>query len=77
MAAAYQYPRLSRFCYLAKDLHLEYSLSLEGRLPRDINDEEISTEDWLIIFKCLHQKNTKLYLVNLREDFVNECMLLY
>ncbi|MCO5615108.1 hypothetical protein L7F22_069397 [Adiantum nelumboides] len=40
--AAYQYPRLSRFCYSAEDQHSEYGLSLKGKLPRDIADDEIS-----------------------------------
>ncbi|MCO5614993.1 hypothetical protein L7F22_069280 [Adiantum nelumboides] len=72
--AAYQYPRLSKFCYLAEDLHSEYGLSLEGKLPRDIADDKISDKDWLTVFKCLHQKNTKLYISSVRED---KCRLLY
>ncbi|MCO5566376.1 hypothetical protein L7F22_020053 [Adiantum nelumboides] len=75
--AAYQYPRLSKFCYSVKDLHSEYGLSLEGKLPRDITDDEISDKDWLTVFKCLHQKNTKLYISSVREEFVDECRLLY
>ncbi|MCO5584288.1 hypothetical protein L7F22_038212 [Adiantum nelumboides] len=75
--AAYQYPRLSKFCYSADDLHSEYGLSLEGKLPRDIADDEISDKDWLTVFKCLHQKNTKLYISSVREEFVDECRLLY
>ncbi|MCO5578247.1 hypothetical protein L7F22_032086 [Adiantum nelumboides] len=70
-------PRLSRFCYSAEDLHSEYGLSLEGKLPRDIADYEISDKDWLTVFKCLHQKNTKLYISSVREEFVDECRLLY
>ncbi|MCO5614780.1 hypothetical protein L7F22_069064 [Adiantum nelumboides] len=75
--AAYQYPRLSRFCYSVEDLHSEYGLSLEGKLPRDITDDELSDKDWLTVFKCLHQKNTKLYISSVREEFVGECRLLY
>ncbi|MCO5579377.1 hypothetical protein L7F22_033232 [Adiantum nelumboides] len=74
---AYQYPRLSRFCYSVENLHSEYGLSLEGKLPRDIADDEISDKDWLTAFKCLHQKNTKLYISSVREEFVDECRLLY
>ena len=77
LAAAYQYPRLSRFCYSAEDLHSEYGLSLEGKLPRDIADDEILDKDWLTVFKNLHQKNTKLYIASVREEFVDECRLLY
>ncbi|MCO5586917.1 hypothetical protein L7F22_040861 [Adiantum nelumboides] len=75
--AAYQYPRLSKFCYSAEDLHSEYGLNLEGKLPRDIADDEISDKDWLTVFKCLHQKNTKLYISSVRKEFVDECRLLY
>ncbi|MCO5561560.1 hypothetical protein L7F22_015180 [Adiantum nelumboides] len=75
--AAYQYPRLYKFCYSADDLHSEYGLSLEGKLPRDIVDDEISDKDWLTVFNCLHQKNTKLYISSVREEFVDECRLLY
>ncbi|MCO5566966.1 hypothetical protein L7F22_020649 [Adiantum nelumboides] len=77
LATAYQYPRLSKFCYSADDLHSEYGLSLEGKLPRDIADEEILNKDWITVFKCLHQKNTKLYISSVREEFVDECRLLY
>ncbi|MCO5593828.1 hypothetical protein L7F22_047846 [Adiantum nelumboides] len=77
LGAACQYPCLSRFCYSADDLHSEYGLSLEGKLPRDIADDEILDKDWLTLFKCLHQKNTKLYIFSVREEFVDECRLLY
>ena len=77
LAAAYQYPRLARFCYSAEDLHSEYGLSLEGKLPREIADDEILEKDSLTVFKCLPQKNTKLYIASVREEFANECRLLY
>ncbi len=75
--AALEYPRLSRFCFSAKELHEEYGLNLEGKLPKDLADKNISDEEWLSVFKCLHKKSTKLFFNHVTDEFVDECRLLY
>ncbi|MCO5593115.1 hypothetical protein L7F22_047121 [Adiantum nelumboides] len=74
---ALEYPRLSKFCFSAEELHEEYGLSLEGKLPKELSDKDIPNEEWLSVFKCLHKKNTKLFLNHVRDEFVDECRLLY
>ncbi|MCO5584377.1 hypothetical protein L7F22_038303 [Adiantum nelumboides] len=69
--------RLSKFCFLAEELHEEYGLSLEGKLPKELSDKDIRDEEWLSVFKCLHKENTKLFLNHVRDEFVDECWFLY
>ncbi|MCO5558027.1 hypothetical protein L7F22_011602 [Adiantum nelumboides] len=70
-------PWLSKFYVSAKELHEEYGLGLEGKLPKELSDKDIPDEEWLSIFKCLHKKNTKLFLNHMRDEFVVECRILY
>ncbi|MCO5560782.1 hypothetical protein L7F22_014402 [Adiantum nelumboides] len=72
-----EYPRLSKFFFLAKELHEEYGLSLEGKLLKELLDKDIPNEEWLSVFKCLHKKSTNLFLNHVRDEFVDECRLLY
>ncbi|MCO5550580.1 hypothetical protein L7F22_004068 [Adiantum nelumboides] len=74
---ALEYLRLSKFCFSAKELHEEYGISLEGKLPKELSDKDIPDEEWLSVFKCLHKKNTKLFLNHVRDEFVDEFGLLY
>ncbi|MCO5550907.1 hypothetical protein L7F22_004401 [Adiantum nelumboides] len=74
---ALEYPQLSKFCFSAEELHEEYGLSLKGKLRKELSDKDISDEEWLSVFKCLHKKNTKLFLNHVRDEFVDECRLLY
>ncbi|MCO5579714.1 hypothetical protein L7F22_033574 [Adiantum nelumboides] len=74
---ALEYPRLSKFCFSAKELHEEYVLSLEGKLPKELSDKDIPIEEWMSVFKCLHKKSTKLFLNHVRDEFVEDCQLLY
>ncbi|MCO5606871.1 hypothetical protein L7F22_061062 [Adiantum nelumboides] len=74
---ALEYPRLSKFCFSAKELHEEYALNLEGKLPKELSNKDIPDEEWLSVFKCLHKKSTKLFLNHVRDEFVDECRLLY
>ncbi|MCO5603566.1 hypothetical protein L7F22_057717 [Adiantum nelumboides] len=74
---ALEYPQLSKFCFSAKELHEEYGLSLEGKLLKELLDKYIPDEEWLSVFKCLHKKNTKLFLNHVSDEFVDECRLLY
>ncbi|MCO5580122.1 hypothetical protein L7F22_033989 [Adiantum nelumboides] len=74
---ALEYPRLSKFCFLIEELHEEYGLSLEGKLPKELSDKDIPDEEWLSVFKCLHKKNTKLFLNHVRDELIDECRLLY
>ena len=75
--AALEYPRLSRFCFSAKELHEEYGLSLEGKLPKDLADKDISHEEWMRVLSFLQKKSTKLFLNHVRDEFVDECRMLY
>ncbi|MCO5596931.1 hypothetical protein L7F22_051002 [Adiantum nelumboides] len=74
---ALKYPRLSKFYFSAEEMHEEYGLTLEGKLPKELSYKDIPDEEWLSVFKCLHKKNTKLFLNHVRDQFVNECWLLY
>ncbi|MCO5566812.1 hypothetical protein L7F22_020493 [Adiantum nelumboides] len=77
---ALEYPRLSEFCFSIKELHEECGLSIEGKLlklPKKLLDKDIPDEEWLSVFKCLHKKSTKLFLNHVRDEFVDECRLLY
>ncbi|MCO5575262.1 hypothetical protein L7F22_029062 [Adiantum nelumboides] len=74
---ALEYPRLSKFFFLAKELHEKYGLNLEGKLPKELSDKDIPDEEWLSVFKFMHMKNTKLFLNHVRDEFVDECRLLY
>ncbi|MCO5603302.1 hypothetical protein L7F22_057451 [Adiantum nelumboides] len=74
---ALDYLRLSKFSFSNKELHEEYGLSLEGKLPEELSDKDIPDEEWLSVFKCLHKKNTKLFLNHVRDEFVDEFQLLY
>ncbi|MCO5603239.1 hypothetical protein L7F22_057387 [Adiantum nelumboides] len=67
-----EYPRLSKFFFSAEELHEEYGLSLEGKLPKELSDKDIPDEEWLSVFKCLHKKNIKLFLNHVRDEFVDE-----
>ncbi|MCO5573587.1 hypothetical protein L7F22_027359 [Adiantum nelumboides] len=73
---ALEYLRLTKFCFLAEELHEEYGLSLEG-LPKELSEKDIPNEEWLGVFKCLHKKSTKLFLNHVRDEFVDKCQLLY
>ncbi|MCO5576747.1 hypothetical protein L7F22_030566 [Adiantum nelumboides] len=64
---ALEYPRLSKFCFSIKEVHEEYGLSLEGKLPKDLSDKDIPDEEWLSVFKCMNKKSTKLFLNHVRE----------
>ncbi|MCO5600957.1 hypothetical protein L7F22_055074 [Adiantum nelumboides] len=55
----------------------QYGLSLEGKLPKELSDKDISNEEWLSVFKCLHKKSTKLFLNHVRGEFVDKWWLLY
>ncbi|MCO5606710.1 hypothetical protein L7F22_060900 [Adiantum nelumboides] len=57
-------------------LHEEYGLSLKGKLPKELSDKDIPDEEWLSVFKCLHKKNSKLFLNHVKDEFV-ECRILY
>ncbi|MCO5590907.1 hypothetical protein L7F22_044882 [Adiantum nelumboides] len=73
---ALEYPRLSKFFFLVKELHEEYRLSLEGKLPKELSNKDIPNEEWLSVFKCLHEKSTS-YFYHVRDEFVDENRLLY
>ncbi|MCO5557948.1 hypothetical protein L7F22_011522 [Adiantum nelumboides] len=74
---ALEYPRLSTFCFSIEELHEEYGLSLEEKLPKELTNKEIPDEEWLSVFKCLHKKSTKLFFNHVRDELVDECRLLY
>ncbi|MCO5597121.1 hypothetical protein L7F22_051196 [Adiantum nelumboides] len=67
----------TRGCQNKEELHEEYGISLEGKLPKEISDKAIPNEEWLSVFKCLHKKNSKLFLNHVRDEFVDECRILY
>lgn len=72
-----EYPQQIKFCYTAEDLHEEYGLSLEGKLPKDLTDEDLPPEQWLTVFKHNHQKNSKIYLNHLQPHLVEDCRFLF
>lgn len=72
-----EYPLLTRFCYTAEDLHEAYGLSLEGVLPKDLNDDDLPADQWLSVFKHKYQKNSKIYLNHVQPHLVDDCRLLY
>ncbi|MCO5572121.1 hypothetical protein L7F22_025872 [Adiantum nelumboides] len=74
---ALEYKRLSIFCFSAEELHEEYGLILEEKLPKELSNKDIPNEEWPSVFKCLHKKNIKLFLNHVRDEFVDECRLLY
>ncbi|MCO5554913.1 hypothetical protein L7F22_008451 [Adiantum nelumboides] len=74
---ALEYLRLSKCCFLAKELHEEYRLCLEGKLSKELSDKDIPDEEWLSVFKCMHKKSTKLFLNHVRDRLINKCRLLY
>ena len=72
-----EYPQQIKFCYTAEDLHEEYGLSLEGKLPKDLIDEDLPPEQWLTVFKYNPQKNSKIYLNHLQPHLVEDCRFLF
>ena len=75
--ASSEYPKLSRFCYSALELHAEYGLSMEGKLPKDLTDEDLPPEQWLTVFKVPEKKNTKLFLHMVHDHLYDACRHLY
>lgn len=71
-----EYPQQIKFCYTAQDLHEEYGLSLEGKLSKDLTDEDLPPEQWLTVFKNKFQKNSKIYLNHLQPHLVEDCRIL-
>ena len=72
-----EYSQQTKFCYTAQDLHEEYGLSLEGKLPKDLTDEDLPPEQWLTVFKYKFQKNSKIYLNHLQPHLVEDCRFLF
>lgn len=60
-----------------EQLHEEYGLSTEGKLPQHLSKEDLSDADWLSVFRVRCAKNTKIFLHMLRSEFFDECRLLY
>ena len=72
-----EYPLLTRFCYIVENLHEEYGLSLEGVLPKDLNDDDLPTDQWLPVFMHNYQKSSKIYLYHVQPHLVDDCRRLY
>ncbi len=72
-----EYPQLSKFCYTAEDLHKEYGLSLEGVLPKDLNDDALPVDQWLTVFKYKHHKGAKIYLSHVHSPLMDDCRKLF
>ena len=36
-----KYPQQTKFYYIVEELHVQYGLSLEGKLAQDLDDEDL------------------------------------
>lgn len=72
-----EFPLLSKFCYTAEELHDEYGLSMDGVLPKDLDDDDLPDEQWLSVFKHRYQKKAKIYLHHVQPRWADDCRLLF
>ena len=50
---------------------------MEGKLSKDLNEEDQPPEEWLTIFKAPKKKNTKVFLNMVHDNLYDACRLLY
>lgn len=72
-----EYPLLTTFCYIGENLHEEYFLSLEGVVPKDLNNYNLPINQWLSMFRQKYQKNSNIYLNHVQCHLVDDYRLLY
>lgn len=71
------YPLLTKFYHTAEELHEEYGLSLQGVLPKDLNEVMLPKDQWLTVFKFKHNKGAKIYVNHVHHCFIDDCRLLF
>lgn len=52
-------------------------MSNEGKLPKDLTDEDLPPDQWLTVFKVPEKKKTKVFLHMVHDHLYDACRLLY